>query len=175
MLGVCWLCWGTGGFAEKPNLPAAVLYTAMASQEGQYWLRQAWGVCACLHAPNDATSSRMIHHCLATSEPLWLRCLTAWDCGSRLGLGFRPAPDHHVLDTLGVMPWRSEDYTRTRKDQAYAFSSSMLVTRSRLMALGYQVAQSRSYVYVYLDPKQNILLSFCSGLSNSLFAPLRDE
>ena len=43
------------------------------------------------------------------------------DCAGRMGLGFRPGPETHVLDTLGVQIPRCEDLTRTRKDRAYAF------------------------------------------------------
>ena len=44
----------------------------------------------------------------------------ALDCESRHGLGFRPALDYHMLDTLGVkLP---APHSRTRKDRAYAFS-----------------------------------------------------
>ena len=47
----------------------------------------------------------------------------ALDCAGRMGLGFRPGPDFHVLDTLkGRMP-RCEDNTRTRKDRAYPFEA----------------------------------------------------
>ena len=35
------------------------------------------------------------------------------DCAGRMGLGFRPGPETHVLDTLGVQIPRCEDLTRT--------------------------------------------------------------
>ena len=38
----------------------------------------------------------------------------ALDCAGRMGLGFRPGPETHVLDTLGVQIPRCEDLTRTR-------------------------------------------------------------
>eukprot|EP00435_Cladocopium_sp_Y103_P020683 s114_g5.t1 len=47
----------------------------------------------------------------------------ALDHPSRLGLGFRPGPDCHVLDTLGIKMPRCEDLSRTRKDKAYPFTS----------------------------------------------------
>ena len=40
----------------------------------------------------------------------------ALDHPSRMGLGFRPGPDCHVLDTLGIKMPRCEDLSRTRKD-----------------------------------------------------------
>ena len=45
----------------------------------------------------------------------------ALDCASRMGLGFRPGPEHHILDTLSIRIPRFENYTRVRKDRAYAF------------------------------------------------------
>ena len=48
----------------------------------------------------------------------------ALDCASRMGLGFRPGPEHHILDTLSIRIPRCEDYTRVRKDRAYAFEVS---------------------------------------------------
>ena len=42
-----------------------------------------------------------------------------------MGLGFRPGPETHVLDTLGVQIPRCEDLTRTRKDRAYAFEARL--------------------------------------------------
>ena len=47
----------------------------------------------------------------------------ALDCASRMGLGFRPGPEHHILDTLSIRIPRCEDYTRVRKDRAYAATS----------------------------------------------------
>ena len=47
------------------------------------------------------------------------------DCAGRMGLGFRPGPETHVLDTLGVQIPRCEDLTRTRKDRAYAFEARL--------------------------------------------------
>ena len=40
----------------------------------------------------------------------------ALDCASRMGLGFRPNPEHHILDTLSIRIPRCEDETRVRKD-----------------------------------------------------------
>ena len=34
----------------------------------------------------------------------------ALDCASRMGLGFRPGPEHHILDTLSIRIPRCEDY-----------------------------------------------------------------
>ena len=42
-----------------------------------------------------------------------------------MGLGFRPGPETHVLDTLAVQIPRCEDLTRTRKDRAYAFEARL--------------------------------------------------
>ena len=47
----------------------------------------------------------------------------ALDHPSRMGLGFRPGPNGHVLDTLGITMPRCEDLSRMRRDRAYAFSS----------------------------------------------------
>ena len=47
------------------------------------------------------------------------------DCASRMGLGFRPGPEHHILDTLSIRIPRCEDYTRVRKDRAYAFEARL--------------------------------------------------
>ena len=47
----------------------------------------------------------------------------ALDCASRMGLGFRPG--HHILDTLSIRIPRCEDYTRVRKDRAYAFEARL--------------------------------------------------
>ena len=49
----------------------------------------------------------------------------ALDCAGRMGLGFRPGPETHVLDTLGVQIPRCEDLTQTRKDRAYAFKARL--------------------------------------------------
>ena len=49
----------------------------------------------------------------------------ALDCAGRMGLGFRPGPETHVLDTPGVQIPRCEDLTRTRKDRAYAFEARL--------------------------------------------------
>ena len=49
----------------------------------------------------------------------------ALDWESLHGLGFGPALDYHMLDSLGVRLPRCEDHSRTRKDRAYAFSSSL--------------------------------------------------
>ena len=49
----------------------------------------------------------------------------ALDCASRMGLGFRPGPEHHILDTLTIRIPRCEDYTRVRKDRAYAFEARL--------------------------------------------------
>ena len=46
-------------------------------------------------------------------------------CASRMGLGFRPGPEHHILDTLSIRIPRCEDYTRVRKDRAYAFEARL--------------------------------------------------
>ena len=43
----------------------------------------------------------------------------ALDWAGRMGLGFRPGPETHVLDM------RCEDLTRTRKDRAYAFEARL--------------------------------------------------
>ena len=47
----------------------------------------------------------------------------ALDHPSCMGFGFRPGPDCHVLDTLGIKMPRCEDLSRTRKDKAYPFTS----------------------------------------------------
>ena len=47
----------------------------------------------------------------------------ALDCESRKGLGFRPGPTSHLLDTLGIQMPRCEDLSATRKDRAYMFKS----------------------------------------------------
>ncbi|CAK9071601.1 unnamed protein product, partial [Durusdinium trenchii] len=47
----------------------------------------------------------------------------ALDHPSRMGLGFRPGPNGHVLDTLGITMPRCEDLSRMRRDRACAFSS----------------------------------------------------
>ncbi|CAK9002134.1 Retrovirus-related Pol polyprotein from transposon 412 [Includes: Protease [Durusdinium trenchii] len=47
----------------------------------------------------------------------------ALDCEAKSGLGFRPGPDAHILDTLGIKIPRCEDLSRQRKDRAYAFHS----------------------------------------------------
>ena len=46
----------------------------------------------------------------------------ALDHPSRLGLGFRPGPNGHVLDTMGIITPRCEDLSRTRRDRAYTLS-----------------------------------------------------
>ena len=66
-----------------------------------------------------------------SATEIFIRCkiaskgTSALDCESRHGLGFRPALDYHMLDTLGVRLPRCEGHSRTRKDRAYAFSSSL--------------------------------------------------
>ena len=47
------------------------------------------------------------------------------DCAGRMGLGFRPGPETHVLDTLGGSNPECEDLSRTRKDRAYAFEARL--------------------------------------------------
>ena len=61
---------------------------------------------------------------------IFVRCKIAahgliLDCAGRMGLGFKPGPETHVLDTLGVQIPRCEDLTRTRKDRAYAFEARL--------------------------------------------------
>ena len=43
-----------------------------------------------------------------------LDCAAGW---ARMGLGFRPGPEHHVLDTLSIKIPRCEDFSRVRKDR----------------------------------------------------------
>ena len=45
----------------------------------------------------------------------------ALDCQAKIG--FRPGPDAHVLDTLGIKVPRCEDSSHVRKDRAYPFVS----------------------------------------------------
>ena len=47
----------------------------------------------------------------------------ALDCEARRGLGFRPGPMTHVLDSLGVHLPRCENFSAERKDRAYPFRS----------------------------------------------------
>jgi len=47
----------------------------------------------------------------------------ALDCEARRRLGFRPGPQAHILDTLGVQIPRCEDASSERKDRAYVFRS----------------------------------------------------
>ena len=47
----------------------------------------------------------------------------ALDCEAKRGLGFRPGPDCHILDGLGIQIPRCEDNTNARKDRAYPFVS----------------------------------------------------
>ena len=47
----------------------------------------------------------------------------ALDCEARRGLGFRPGPNAHIFDSLGVHMPRCEDLSAERKDRAYAFES----------------------------------------------------
>ncbi|CAK9056517.1 unnamed protein product, partial [Durusdinium trenchii] len=47
----------------------------------------------------------------------------ALDCEARRGLGFRPGPMTHVLDSLGVHLPRCENLSAERKDRAYPFRS----------------------------------------------------
>ena len=49
----------------------------------------------------------------------------ALDCAGRNRLGFRPAPDFHMLNTLGIKIPRCEDLSRTRKDRAYIYESRL--------------------------------------------------
>ena len=76
----------------------------------------------------------------ATEGPeIWVRCKVAargtsdWhglilggralDCEAKRGLGFRPGPDCHILDSLGIQVPRCEDNTNARQDRAYPFVS----------------------------------------------------
>ena len=52
----------------------------------------------------------------------------ALDCEARRGLGFRPGPHAHILDTLGIQVPRCEDLQCERKDRAYAFESVLAST-----------------------------------------------
>ena len=47
----------------------------------------------------------------------------ALDCEAGRGLGFRPGPEAHILDTLGVQIPRCEDASSERKDRAYVLRS----------------------------------------------------
>ena len=49
----------------------------------------------------------------------------ALNCASGIGLGFRPGPEHRILDTLSIRIPRHEDYSRARKDRAYAFEARL--------------------------------------------------
>ena len=49
----------------------------------------------------------------------------ALDCQAKLGLGFRPGPDAHIFDSLGIKVPRCEDNSRTRRDRAYPFISTL--------------------------------------------------
>ena len=47
----------------------------------------------------------------------------ALDCEARRGLGFRPGPMTHALDSLGAHLPRCENFSAERKDRAYPFQS----------------------------------------------------
>ena len=52
----------------------------------------------------------------------------ALDCEARRGLGFRPGPNSHILDTLGIQVPRCENLQSERRDRAYAFESVVAST-----------------------------------------------
>jgi len=56
----------------------------------------------------------------------------ALDCEARRGLGLRPGPGAHILDTLGVQIPRCEDHSAERKDRAYVFESEVSAVESTL-------------------------------------------
>ena len=59
----------------------------------------------------------------------------ALDCEAKRGLGFRPGPDCHILDSLGIQVPRCEDNTNARQDRAYPFVSFSSVKCGRIWLL----------------------------------------
>ena len=57
----------------------------------------------------------------------------ALDCEARGGLGFRPGPGFHFLDTVGVKMPRCEDHSKGRHDRAYPFSVALSQLSSSLV------------------------------------------
>ena len=54
-----------------------------------------------------------------------------------MGLGFRPGPEHHILDTLSIRIPRCEDYTlASGRDRAYAFEARPAWTGLAAMSQG---------------------------------------
>ena len=91
----------------------------------------------------------------ATEGPeIWVRCKVAargtsdWhglilggralDCEAKRGLGFRPGPDCHILDSLGIQVPRCEDNTNARQDRAYIllFQFCQVLTDLALVSQG---------------------------------------
>jgi len=50
----------------------------------------------------------------------------ALDCEARKGLGFRPGPNSHVFDSLGIVCPRVENTNCPRRDRAYPFVSTVV-------------------------------------------------
>ena len=88
----------------------------------------------------------------------------ALDCEARHGLGFRPGPGAHILDTLGVQIPRCEDHSAERKDRAYVFESVISAVESTLAGVNEPGAGKRALLVfagdeeVHLSPGEGALV-----------------
>ena len=88
----------------------------------------------------------------------------ALDCEARRGLGFRPGPKAHVLDSLGVQIPRCEDCSVDRKDRAYVLESVISAVESTLTGVSEPCTGKRSLLVfagdeeVHLAPGEGALV-----------------
>ena len=88
----------------------------------------------------------------------------ALDCEARRGLGFRPGPGAHILDSLGVQIPRCEDHSAERKDRAYVFESVVSAVESTLPGVSEPGSGKRALLVfsgdedVHLSPGEGALI-----------------
>ena len=81
----------------------------------------------------------------------------ALDCEARRGLGFRPGPGAHILDSLGVQIPRCEDHSAERKDRAYVFESVVSAVESTLSGVNEPGAGKRALLVFAGDEEVHLL------------------
>ena len=72
---------------------------------------------------------------------------------ARRGLGLRPGPGAHILDTLGMQIPRCEDRSAERKDRAYVFESEVSAVESTLARVNEPGAGKRALLVFAMTKK----------------------